>query len=102
MIGRAISKLARRIDLEQADFCATSCVAIADYDDCVFRNQHLVVPGGCRVDIRAKSINAGDWSQSAIIDCNGEEAAATQNNQVIAMQLDDGAFINAGMLHIGD
>src|SRR5215510_1209531 len=102
MVGRTISKLAGRINLEQSYLRTASCVAIADYDDRVFGDQHFVVPGGAGVYIRSEGINAGDWDQGAIIDRNREQATATQNNQMIAMQLDDRAFVNTGMLHVGD
>ena len=57
VIGRSIRKISGAIDVEETDFRAAAFVAVANHDDGVIRNQHLVVPGGARIDVRAECVN---------------------------------------------
>src|SRR5262245_10074921 len=52
MIGRAVAKLALGVDLEQADLGAAALIAVTNYRDVVLGDQHLVVPGAARINVR--------------------------------------------------
>ena len=102
MISRSISEIARRVDSEQTDFRAAAFVAVADHGHCIFRDQHLVVPGVARIDLRAERIRHRNRLQCAAANRHREQAPAPQHDQMIAVQLDDIAFVNAGVLRVGD
>src|SRR6185312_4921490 len=102
MIGRTVGDVAVGIDLEEADFSAAAFVTVANDRDSVFRYEHLVVPGIVRIDVWPKGINRRNWTQRAITDCDREQPPASQNYELIAMHLHDAAFIDAGVLDVGD
>src|SRR5438552_10080252 len=100
MIGGTIFQLACVIDLEYPDFRAASLVAVTDDRDGVVRDKHLVVPGGTRIDIRSESVAGGDRLQCVIADSYCKKPAASQDHQMITMQLNDVAFIHSRMLNV--
>ncbi len=56
----------------------------------------------CRIDVRTKSVDCRDRFQRAVADGHGEETAATQNDEVIAMDFDDAAFVDACVLSVSN
>ena len=90
------------MDGKAPDFGAAAHVTIADHRHRIGRDEHLVVPGGIRIDVRAECVNRRERFQSTITNRDGEQAAAAQNHQMIAMKFDDAAFVHAGMLGICD
>ncbi|KFB72479.1 MAG: hypothetical protein AW09_002336 [Candidatus Accumulibacter phosphatis] len=102
MIGRPIGELSSARNVEDADFGATTRVTVADDDDRVAGNQHLVVPGATWIDIAAESVDGGDGPQLLRADADREQAATAQNHQVVAVQLDDATFIDTHVLDVGD
>ncbi|KFB67938.1 MAG: hypothetical protein CAPSK01_002527 [Candidatus Accumulibacter vicinus] len=102
MIGRAIGELPSARNVEDADLGATARVTVADDDDRVAGNQHLVVPGATWIDIAAESVDGGDGAQILRADADREQAATAQDHQVVAVQLDDATFIDTCMLDVGD
>ena len=43
-----------------------------------------------------------DRLQLLVANLDGEQPPAPQDDQVVAVQLDDAAFVDAGVLHVGD
>src|SRR5258708_38886050 len=102
MISRSVSELAGAVYSEQADFRPAAFVAVSDHRDRVFRDEHLVVPGVTRIDLGPEGIRHRDRLQRAAANRDGEQSAASEHDQIIAMQLYDVAFIKAGVLSVGD
>jgi hypothetical protein len=53
-----------------------------------------------RIDVGAESVHRRHRPQAA--DLDREEPAAPQDHEVLAMELDDAAFVDPGVLHVGD
>ena len=102
VIGRLVGELARARDLEQADLGAAARVAVADHDDGVAGDEHLVVPRAARIDVSAERVGGGHRPQVAVADPHREEPPAPQDHEVVAVHLDDPAFVDAGVLDVGD
>ena len=87
-MSRAIAKLTGRVDVEESNFSSAAFVAVPNHGDSVTGNEHLVIPGGTRVDVRRKRVNRGDGFQSTIANCHRKEAPTTQHYEVIAVHGD--------------
>jgi hypothetical protein len=53
-----------------------------------------------RVDLRCECVDRGDRLQVAVADAHREEPPAPQDHEVLAVQLDDSAFVDACVLHV--
>ena len=102
MIGGAVGQAAGGIDIEQAHFRAAAAVAVADHHHGVARDQHLVVPAAGRIAARRKRVDRRHRPQCLPVHVDGEQLAAPEHYQMLAMHLDDAAFVDAGRLGIGD
>jgi hypothetical protein len=100
VVGGAIAQLARTREIEQRELGAAARVAVADHHHGVLPDQHLVVPGAARVDVGAERVDRGNRLETA--DFEREEPAAAQDHQMLAVQLDDAALVDAGVLDVGD
>jgi hypothetical protein len=101
VIGRPIGQLPRARNVEHADFGAATRVAVTDDDDGVVGNQHLVVPRTAGVHVAPVGVKRRNRSQLVVTDADGEQTSATQDHQMLPVHLDDAAFVDAGVLHIG-
>ena len=102
VIGALVREPAGARDVEQADLGAAARVAVADHRDRVAGDQHLVVPRAARVDVGAERVGGRHRLERAAGDADGEEAPAPQHDEVLAVQLDDPALVDAGVLDVGD
>src|SRR6266851_3933108 len=102
MVSRAVTEISVVVDIEQSDFGAAPLITVTNHRNGIFRHQHLVVPGIARIDVRSKGVNSGNWFQRVTANGHCEQAASAKHDQMIAMQLDDAAFIYAGVLNVGD
>ena len=102
VIGALVREPARAGDLEQSDLGPAARIAVADDGDRVPRDEHLVVPRAGGVDIRAKCFGRRHGLECAAGDVDGEEASPPQDDEVLAVQLDDSALVHARVLDIGD
>ena len=99
--GAQVPEPASVVDREQAHLRAAPLVAVADHDHPVALHQHFVVPlrrlGAVRVGIHRR-----DRPELARAHRDGEEPPAPEHHQVVAVQLDDAALVDAGVLRVGD
>jgi hypothetical protein len=102
VVGPLVRQPAAAGDLEQADLGAAARVAVADHGDGVAGKQHLVVPRAARVHLGAERVGRRHRLERAAGDADREETPAPQHDEVLAVQLDDSAFVDAGVLDVGD
>src|SRR5882724_5986619 len=102
MVSGSVGEISCGVDIEYSYFGTTAFIAIANYRDGVIGHQHLVIPGVAWINVRSEGINSGNWLQAIATDGYGKQATSAKHNQMIAVQLDDSAFVHAGVLHVGD
>ncbi len=102
MVCGAVAELARVIDAEQAELRPAARIAVADHGHRVAGHHHLVVPGAGRVDIRRVGVDGRHRQQLVAVHIDREQAPPAQDDQVLAMHLDNAALIHAGRLVVGD
>jgi hypothetical protein len=88
------------VEVEEADLGTAALVRVADHDDRVAADQHLVVPGAARIDPRAVRIGRRRRREPVVAQAHGEEPAAAQDHEMIAVHFHDAAFVDAGRLHV--
>ena len=77
-------------------------VAVAHHDDLVAVDQHLVIRCTLRVEARVEGVYRSDRTERRVAYGDGEQPAAPQDDQVVAMQLHDAALVHPGVLGVGD
>jgi hypothetical protein len=102
VISRSKAQTAGPIDVEETHLGAAAFVAVANDHDRVFRHQHLVVPRVAWINVGTERINRRDGFQRAIANRHREQAAAAQDHEVVPVQFDDAAFVDSGVLRVGD
>src|SRR5262245_22912967 len=94
--------MALAINIKQADLRAAALIAVSYHDDPFTGDQHLVIPGVMRIDVRSERIDGRNRLQRAVAHGDCEQTPAPQNYQMIAVQFDDAALIDPGVLSVRD
>ena len=102
MVGVFEAQPPAAVEPEAVDLRAAAAIAVADDDDAVAREQHLVIPVAARADPRRKSVDRIDRPHAAAGQRDREQPAAAQDDQNVAADLDDAALVDIGFLRIGD
>lgn len=101
-MGVGVGQLAAGRDVEAVHLRAMVGIAVADHHDGIAGDQHLVIPGPAARCARREGIDAVDRQQGLAMQVDGEQPAPAQHDQMVTVDLDDAAFVDASRLDIGD
>jgi hypothetical protein len=102
MPGVLEAKPAGGIDPKAVYLGAAAGVAVADDDDPVAGDQHLVIPVAAARDSGREGVDRIDRPHPPAAKADGEQPAAAEDDEMLAADLDDVALVDARFLIVGD
>src|SRR4029078_5400390 len=99
MVARPVAELAVPRDIEKTEFRSAAGVAVADHDHRIARDEHLVVPGTARSDVLSVGVRRTRRPQFPVGDPDGKKLTPREDDEVIAVHLDDSTFVDARVLY---